>query len=222
MLNSSLDSNKSKPGEKISAKLRQDVPLPDNSVAKSGTEVFGHVVSVTHGSDSAGSSIVFVFDQIRLNHQQYAITTSLRALASMTAVFQAGLPINSVAPNESSVWDYNTRQIGGDIVFGRRDVRSEDGVVGTSPEPGWVVGVPRANPDAGCPAPESKDLQAFWLFSTNACGVYGDDDLQISRRASDSTGGQITLTSPKHIDIKSGAGLLLSVQPQAVVQTVPQ
>ena len=222
MLNSNLDSNKSKPGEKITAKLKQDVSLPDGGVVKSGAELSGHIVSVKRGTETTGSSVVFVFDQIRVGGQTHSIGTGLRALASMAAVFQARQPINAVALDGSSVWDYNTRQIGGDIVFGRKDVRSNDGVVGMSPEPGWVVGVPKANPDAGCDAPENKSIQAFWLFSTNACGVYGDDneDMQISRKPSDNKDGQITLTSPKRVLVRGGGGLLLIVMPQAVPQSV--
>ncbi len=220
MLNSNLDSDKSKPGEKISAKLKQDVPLPDRGIVKAGTEITGHVVAAKRGGEGSTARVVFVLDHIRMNGSEYPLTTGLRALASMMAISEARKPINSVALDGSSPWDYNTRQVGGDIVFGRKDVRSEAGVVGMSPEPGWVVGIPRANPDAGCDAPENKNLQAFWLFSTSACGVYGDDDLQISRHPSDSTAGQITLLDPKRVLVRGGGGLLLVVLPQAVPQTV--
>jgi hypothetical protein len=221
MLNNTLDSDKSKPGEKISAKLKQDVSLPDGSVVKAGTEITGHIVTVKRGGNGLNGKVVLVFDHIRMNRKDYAVTTGLRALASMTEIFQARQPINSVAMDGSSTWDYNTRQIGGDIVFGRKDVRSNDGVVGMSPEPGWVVGVPRGNPEAGCPAPDNKNLQAFWLFSTSACGVYPEEeDLQISRTPADNKDGEVTLTSSKRVLVRGGAGLLLTVLPQSAVQSV--
>lgn len=222
-LNSNLDSNKSKPGEKITAKLRQDVSLPDGGTVKSGSEIFGHIVSVVRGAGPSGARVVFVFDRIRMNKKDYPITVGVRAVASMMAIADARKPINSVAPDGSSTWDYNTRQVGGDVVFGRKDVRSNDGVVGASPEPGWVVGLPLGNPEAGCAPPENKDLQSFWLFSTSACGVYGDEDehMEISRKPADNANGQVTLTAPKHVLVRGGGGLLLTVLPQSATQTVP-
>lgn len=222
MLGTTLDSDKSKPGEKISAKLKQDVSLPDSGTVKAGTELLGHVVTVKRGGAGVNGQVVFTFDQIRLDGKYQPITTSLRALASMMAVFQARQPINSVAMDSSSPWDYNMRQVGGDIVFGRKDVRNDAGVVGMSPEPGWVVGVPLGNPEAGCAPPENKTLQSFWVFSTSACGVYGgeDDPMQISRKPEDNQDGHITLTDPKRVLVRSGSGLLLTVSPQSAVQTV--
>jgi len=222
MLNSNLDTDKSKVGQKIDAKLKQDVSLPDGKTLKSGSELFGRIVALSPSYQGKQARLVFDFDQIKIDGKLYPITTSLRAAASMMAIFQARQPINSVAMDASSNWDYNTRQVGGDVVFGRKDVRSEAGTVGMSPEPGWVVGAPRANPDAGCPATDNKSLQAFWLFSTGACGVYGDDDadMQISRQPSDTKDGQITLVAPKRVLLRSGGGLLLVVQGQPATQTV--
>lgn len=221
MLGTNLDSDKSKPGEKISAKLKQNVTLPDGGTVKAGTDITGHIVTVKRPGGGTNAQVVLVFDHIRINNKDYALTTGLRALASMMAISDARQPINSVSMDSSSAWDYNTRQVGGDIVFGRKDVRSNDGVVGMSPEPGWVVGVPRGNPDEGCAPPENKSLQAFWLFSTSACGIYPDEeDLHISRLPADNKNGAITLTSTKRVLVRSGGGLLLTVLPQAAVQSV--
>ena len=46
-LNSTLDAKKDKPGEKIEARLMQDVPLPAGGKIKSGSQVIGHIVEVT-------------------------------------------------------------------------------------------------------------------------------------------------------------------------------
>lgn len=222
VLNSTINSDKSKPGEKLSAKLKQDLPV-DSGGLKAGTEVFGHIVSIKRGGAGAPATVVLAFDRIKIGGQEYALTTNLRALASMSAVYQARLPINSVSPDGNSVWDYNTRQVGGDIVYGRKDVRSEAGIVALTPEPGWVIGLPRANPDAGCGPPESnKRMQAFWVFSTTACGAYGDEELKIARHADDPKTGQITLTDPKKVLVRNGSGLLLMVMPQPATQSVPQ
>jgi len=222
MLNSTIDTDKSKAGEKLTAKLKQDISLSNGSTVKSGAELFGHVVSVARSNQGKPARIVLVFDGIKMNGKQYLLTTSLRAAATMMAIFQARQPINSVAMDAGSAWDYNTRQVGGDIVYARKDVRSESGSVGMSPEPGWVIAIPRANPDAGCPAGDSKEMQAFWLFSTSACGVYGDDDanMQISRTPDDTKDGHITLTAPKRVQLRNGSGLLLVVGAQPAVQNM--
>lgn len=222
MLNDNLDSAKSKPGQRITAKLKQDLSLPDGTRVKSGAELFGHIVNVVRGPGPNGARVVFGFDRIKMGGREYPITVGARAVASMMAIADAQKPINSVAPDGSSTWDYNSRQVGGDVVFGRKDVRSNDGIVGTSPEPGWVVGIPLGNPEAGCPSPENKNLQAFWLFSTSACGVYGDDseEMKISRKPADNAKGEITLTSPRRVLVRGGGGLLLTVLPQPATQTV--
>src|SRR5271167_5092989 len=62
-LNSTLDAKKDKPGEKIEARLMQDVPLPSGGKIKSGSHVIGHIVEVTKPA-SGGSRIVLQFDQL--------------------------------------------------------------------------------------------------------------------------------------------------------------
>ena len=37
-----------------------------------------------------------------------------------------------------------------------------------------------ANPEFGCAGPGANTAeQAFWVFSTNACGIYGDNDMTL-------------------------------------------
>jgi hypothetical protein len=215
VLDSNINSEKSKPGQKISARVKQDVPLPDNGKVKAGSEILGHVVSVKGASASSPGNVVLVFDTLKSDGRSYPLTTSLRAIASMAAVYQARLPISGSVPDNLSVWDWTTRQIGGEIVFGgQRKVESTIGVVGTMVEPGWVIAIPRENPEAGCPTPDNKNLQAFWIFSTDACGAYGWEGMQILRAPQDTAGGKITMASPKKIEIRSGSGLLLTVEKQ--------
>lgn len=213
MLDKTLDSDKSKPGEQITSKLKQDVPLPDGGQIKSGAEVLGKIVSVSRASGNVPAKIVIVLNQLRAEGRETPISTSLRAVASMQAVFDARQPLNGGSEQGSSVWDWTTRQVGGDLVFrGQKLVKSRAGNVGTMPQPGWVLGVPRANPESGCAASDNNAIQAFWIFSTDACGVYGMKDVQISRTPADSGSGQITLLSPTRIQVRNGGGLLLMVQ----------
>jgi hypothetical protein len=212
MLNNSLDSNKSKAGEEISARLMQDVPLPDGGKIKRGSRVLGRVVSVS--PNSAGRSparVVVQFDRVEFDRQELRVTTSLQAVASMQAVALARQPLNPNGGNGTTSWDWNMRQIGGQVAFnGQRIVKAQnEEVVGTVVEPGAVVGIPLPNPARGCAgATNSKAEQAFWLFSTDACGVYGYKDLRLDRSASP---GQITFQSPKSITVRGGSGWLFLI-----------
>ncbi len=214
MLDNSIDSDKSKPGEEISAKLMQDVPLPDGGKIKRGSKVLGHVVSVIPATSRQPTRIVVQFDRVEIDKHEVAVTTSLRALASMQAVSTAQQPVNANSGYGTTSWDWNMLQVGGQAAFnGQRIVKSQTGeVVGKVVEPGAVVGVPLANPPRGCAgASDNASEQAFWVFSTDACGVYGYKSMTLNRIAGGNLSGQIILQSPKRITVRGGSGWLLGV-----------
>jgi len=213
MLNSSLTSDKATTGGVISAKLMQDVPLPDGKKIRRGSKVMGHVVRVAPASPGHPASIVVQFDRIVIDGKDVPVTTSLRALASMRAVSTAQQPVNASSGNGTSVWDWNMVQVGGQAVYnGQRIVKSQTGqVVGKVSEPGAVLAVPLPNPALGCTGEsDSTTEQAFWVFSTDACGVYGYGHLSLEKGLG-SPAGQITLQSPKSITVRGGSGWLLQV-----------
>jgi hypothetical protein len=210
MLDNTLDSSRNKPGEQISAKLRQDVPLPNGQKIKRNSKVSGHVVAVSGGNPA---SITVQFDHVSVGKSSALITVGLRALASMEAVSEARQPANPNSGYGTTSWDWNMLLIGGQAAFnGQRVVKSQDGrVVGKVVEPGAILGVPMANPERGCAgAPPDSSEQAFWLFSTDACGTYGYKDLTISGNSS--AAGQVVLQSPQKIVVRSGSGLLLQTK----------
>ncbi len=212
MLDNTLDSSHSKPGQPISAKLMQDVPLPNGGKIKRESKLLGHVIAVAPESSGHGASISLQFNQIDIDKHLVSINLGLRALASMEAVSAARLPANPNSGLGTTAWDANMLQIGGQVAFnGQRIVKSQKGqVVGKVVEPGAILGAPMANPERGCLAPVGNTSdQAFWLFSTDACGVYGDDNLKLASGIDGASPGQIVLESPKKITIRSGSGLLL-------------
>ena len=205
---STLNAKSSKPGQKIEGKLMQEVRLPSNVVIKKGLRVTGHVVSaVTPGAK--GSSIVVQFDQLQNEKQTIALNVSLRALASSTDVFNAGLPTGPSSSGEFS-GNWITRQVGGELVFrGRGYVASKEGRVGIWSGSG-VWG--RLQPEEDCPASEGNSVeQALWVFSTTACGTYGLENVTLAHAGSTAPVGQITLESPKNVEIRGGSGWLLLV-----------
>ena len=213
MLDGSFDSDKSKPGEAISAKLRQDVPLQGGSKIRRESKILGHLIAVSPASDGNPYQVTVTFEQIEVNKRAVPISVGLRAFASMELVAQSRQPANANSGTGTSVWDTNLSQIGGQIAYnGQKVVKWKGQVVGRIPQPGAVLGVPMANPEFGCAGPGANTSeQAFWVFSTNACGIYGDNDMTLVSGVGGTTPGQIVFKSPKKITVRGGSGWLLQV-----------
>jgi hypothetical protein len=213
MLDDTVDSEKSKPGEAISAKLRQEVSLPGGRKIKRESKILGHVVAVSAASDGSPYQVTIKFEQIEVDKRPVNISVGLRAVASMELVAQSRQPANANSGNGTSVWDLNLSQIGGQIAYnGQKVVKWNGQVVGRIPQPGAVLGVPMANPELGCAGPGTNNSeQAFWVFSTNACGIYGDKDMTLASGIGGTNSGQIVFKSPKKITIRGGSGWLLQV-----------
>jgi hypothetical protein len=213
MLDDTVDSDKSRPGEAISAKLRQDVPLPGGGKIKRESKITGHVVAVTAASDGNPYQISVKFEQIEVNKRPVTISVGLRAFATMELVAQSRQPANANGGNGTSVWDLNLSQIGGQIAYnGQKVVMWKGQVVGRIPQPGAVLAVPMANPEFGCAGPGANTFeQAFWVFSTNACGIYGNNDMTVVGGIGGTSPGQIGFKSAKKITVSGGSGWLLQV-----------
>jgi hypothetical protein len=209
-LNSTLRSDKSQNGATITATVMQDVPLDTGQILRKGTKVTGHVVEVSApGKGLDESRISFQFDQVRLGELTVPITTTLRAVASMTAVLAATPELTS--PDYA---DYAI-QIGGDqISYGTDNpVMVGARVVGKYTSQGVLANV---DGDMGTPCGGRIDSnahpQAFWLFSVNACGSYGFGDLKILHSGSADPAGETTLSSNrKAVKLGKGSAMLLRV-----------
>ncbi len=210
MLDGTIDSN-DKPGKEISAKLMQEVALPNGERIKRESKIVGQLTAVSPPSQGHPATLSVRFDRIEIDKQAVPIGTSLRALATMQSVSKARMPVNANSGYGTSPWDWNMLQVGGQAAYnGQKIVKSQTGqVVGRVVEPGAIVGVPMANPMRGCAGPpESTAEQAFWVFSTDACGVYGDKTLKLAATPNTNV---ITITSTKKITVRGGSGLLIQV-----------
>jgi hypothetical protein len=212
-LNSALSSAKCKPGQMITARVIQNVPLPDREVLRAGTKVIGHIVSVTSVLGESPASLSFRFDTLETRHGRVSVITSLRAIASFMAVQQAQLP-RAGADRGTPENAWTTVQIGGDIVYrGGGYVEAHRERVG-KPVPGGVLSRLQSNPERGCAGAldTSEARQALWLFSSDACGTYDLPNLRIRRTEGPNSSGEIILDSAKgQVNVRAGAGLLLAV-----------
>ncbi|MGB7553104.1 MAG: hypothetical protein WBM04_01935 [Candidatus Korobacteraceae bacterium] len=210
MLKTTLDARKATVGEKIAARVMQDVPLPSQARIRTGATLIGHVVAVTGPGAPSGSRIVVLFDRLMANGANIPVTTSLRSLASMMEVFEAQLPTNAIDDYGTTPADWVTVQIGGDGVFrGDGTVVADGQVVGKSTIGGDTTAKLIASRDRGCGGNDSE--QALWLFSPSACGTYGFADLKIIHAGRRDPVGQIILESDKSVHVPAGSGLLLRV-----------
>jgi hypothetical protein len=136
------------------------------------------------------------------------VVTSLLALASPVEVYHAQLPPYSPPRGETPA-NWTTVQIGGDVVYrGGGPVTHDNEVVG-EPVPGGVLAELHAVPSAGCVTDSGKRRLALWLFSSDACGAYGFDDLAIAHTGPRSPIGEIVLSSKNVVKVPSGSGMLL-------------
>jgi len=210
-LNSILRSDKSGSGDAITATVMQDVPLGHGKMLGKGSKVTGHVVAaITPDKKPDDSKISFQFDHVRFGNLTIPITTTLRAVASRSAVSAATPELTSIEYAD------NTIEIGGDqISYGEGGpVMVGPQVVGKYTSQGvlaYVVGQDLGTPCRGT-IDDNDHPQAFWLFSVNACGSYGFSDLKILQSGRTEPFGEVTLASNrKAVKVDKGSAMLLLV-----------
>jgi len=202
-LDTGLKAEKIAPSKVIRAVVMQDVP---GTPIHRGAKVYGHVVSVTP------SRIELAFDTLEVKGQRIPVKTNLRALASMMEVSFAQVPEGG-ADRALPPPDRTYQQIGGEQVYrGGGPVARGITTVG-EPTPDGVLARLNSNPPCRAGIDENDKPQALWLFSTDACGVYGFSDLAIEHSGRTAPVGTIILASKSgKFNIRSGSGLLLRVQ----------
>jgi len=211
-LKSSLNSRKARVGQVITARVMQDVPLPQETI-RAGSKVIGHITNVKPADTTSGAQLSFRFDSLVTGKQRVQITTNLRALASMMAVEQAQLP-ESGPDRGTSQNAWTTDQIGGEVVYrGGGPVANGLMPVGEPTTDGVLVHT-SAKPGSKCRGDvDGNDrLQATWVFSSDACGVYDIPNLVIAHAGRTDPIGEITLASDKDdVNVRAGSGMLLRV-----------
>lgn len=211
-LDSAIRSARSRPGQVLSARTMQDVPLADGAKIKSGTKVLGRVIAVQRLTSGVGAKITFRFDTLVVGRRRIPIVTNLRALASMLEVNEAQVP--ETGPDRGSdAFDWGTIQIGGEadyhgsvITNGFRTVGKSVPPTGALVQPMAIRGACRAKLD------DNNEAQATWVFGSNACGLYGFSNLMLAHAGRTNPVGEIVLTSDHgNVEVRAGSGMLLRV-----------
>ena len=209
-------SNKSAPGQLIKARIMQDVPIGNGSMIHAGAKVTGHVVTVALNGAGKGSEISLTFDQLVISHHTVPIKTNLRALASTMEVDDAGLP-DTGADRGTPPTAYTTTQVGSDQVVyrgGGHVMNTSEEVVGEPVPPDGVLARVLPNPKEGCRGQMSDNElpQALWIFSSDACGVYGYPHLRIINSGRNDPLGQIVLAADESkLHVRAGSAMLLRI-----------
>ena len=213
-LNSTISTGKSKPGQVITGRIMQDVPLAGRARIRQGSKVIGHIVEVSPANGGTNARIALQFDQLLSAHQTIPITTNLRAIAGFMEVYAAQTPFGAGETN-SNQW-LTTVQVGGDVAYGEGGPvtsANADVFVGKLIN-GGLLGRVRAKEGSACRGPidGNENLQALWVFSSDACGTYGLEHVSIVHAGPSEPIGVIVLASDQsNFRIAAGAGMLLRV-----------
>jgi len=189
------------PGAELHARIMQEVPLPGGGKIPVNSKVTGHVVSISR------TEVVLQFDSLDVKGTTIPIATSLRAIAGPLEVEDAVTPA-AQAERGPSPWEGNTIQIGGEVAYRDADLVADTKVVGKALVGGGALGALRDSPD-GCQG--DPQIQALWVFSTTACGVYGKLGYDIVHAGDKDPIGKIVLRAEKKILVRRGSGLMLRV-----------
>ncbi len=212
-LNNTLKSDKAHAGQKISGRVMQDVPLNDHTKIKAGAKVLGQVVAATPGNDTRGGDVTLRFDTLVVGSHHIPITSNLRAAATMMDVEAALVPDSG--PDRGSPDNFwVTNQIGGETDYHDSEVTHGSTVVGRSVPNGVLVRI-SGPPGTKCrgQSPDDKRQQALWLFSSDACGLYGFPGLSLVHAGRSNPVGDIQIAAETgNLTLPSGSGMLIRVQ----------
>jgi len=125
-----------------------------------------------------------------------------------------GAQIPATAPDRGTPGAWATRNlIGGEVAYGEGGpVTRGTETIGQALAEG-ILAKPEPDSARGCRGAiaGNADPQALWVFSSDACGVYGFPSLDITHAGRSAPSGEITISSREDINIRSGSGMLLRV-----------
>jgi hypothetical protein len=212
-LNNSISSKTAKAGQTFTMRVMQNVPLPDRGRLRAGARVMGHIVDVSAPSSGSGARIALKIDSVTASRRTIPIRASLRAIASLMDVADAEVPVEG-SDRGTPPSAYTTIQVGGDVVYRGGGHVERYGVIVGEPVPDGVLVQVSANPEGQCRGDVEGNSwpQALWIFSGDACGVYGYNGVEIVDAGRTDPDSTVTIAAHHgQFEIRSGSGMLLRV-----------
>lgn len=212
-LSTTIRSKDARPGQTVTARIRQDVPLSPSGKIPANSRVIGQIVAVTPASHSHPGQVTVRFDTVIVGKRRIPVVTDLRALANMMNVSQAQIPMAGPDRGTSEA-DWVTEQIGGDLNYHGSYVTNGSTVVGQSMVGDGVLVHVRSGPQEKCrgEVDGNDQMQAVWLFSSDACGLFGYPDLLLAHSGRTDPVGEFRITAKNgDLTLRGGSGLLLRV-----------
>ena len=168
-------------------------------------------------ANAADGRISFRFDTLEIHGRKISIVTGLRAIAGFMEVQAAQTPEFSPGFGTPYIWA-NTRQIGGDEVYGvgRGPVTSEKsgelwgkGFMAAS----WFTFARGPNQNVAARWTLKTAFRLSWVFSSDACGVYGiQGSHHCTCRPHEAPIGEIALVAEQRdLLVRGASGMLLRV-----------
>jgi len=206
-LSSSVDSKKAKVGDKVEARMTEDLKNGDRTVIPNGTKLLGHVTQATarvKGDDQ--SSLAIQFDNaVPKKGAEIPLHVMVMAVAAPDNDFDGGRP----SPGLDPMADRGAAAAGGSPMGASR------------PQPPPTPGLNGANLPPGDDAGSANGVPRGPLPAKSR-GVYGLSGLQLMMEGSQVNPNQTMITSGgKDVRLDSGTRLLLVVEASAPSKASP-
>jgi hypothetical protein len=194
LLETTLDSRRGKAGQRVVATIGQTISLGGNRVILVRSKLLGEVTEVS--GDSGRVTLAVRFDRLlpRKSKTPLPLDVLLRAVASPMAV--------------DDTIHTTTVGIGWNNPFGETVGEPVHGGLFNQ----WSGVLARVSSPAGSACqnfPSSGSPQSVWIFSANACGVYGLGFQGM--RYENLANGEIVFSAPQRVKIPGGSAFLLTV-----------
>jgi hypothetical protein len=210
VLSKPLDSERSKPGDPVSARTTQAVKTEDGILIPAGSQLTGHIAPARDGGGAAGSSIALMFERavMKDGHEVPLRRVAIRALAAPESETAAAVGDGHAVMGASGGMAGGGRPgLGGGLAG-----RTTGAVGGTA---GAAVGGAGSIGGAGMralqPGPgASGGLDVSGMLTPQSVGVFGLRGVSLAASDFASTSESIVTSGGKRLRLDQGTRLLLT------------
>jgi hypothetical protein len=208
-LATTLDAKKNKPGDRVEARIAQDVKQDGRIVLKKGATLVGHVIqSQARTKDQSQSLLVIIFDRaVVKNIPEIPLSATIQALAAAQSSLSTDTSSNDInASGQSALGASGASSSGGALsegaTLGGLDV---GGVVNTAARTtgGQLDSSVRTSANVG-------GLTSGGELNPNSRGVFGLQGLALASSTSSQVQGTAIVSPSQNVHLDTGTQILLS------------